>query len=244
MSEAMTQCMFSVVWIEPNELKKRNSHRKKTKAHGRRSAPNRNSPKAATPPPKAEWIKVEERDAEGRFVMPRAVVMSTANTAYDSAKHTDLKLRILKGYAPDGAIVGQYKVYDISLLSMKGWRSKVHVTVDLGVRAHEEAWFTAYKGQSAILVDPGLPNTESDEYKMTVRESSFEKKVVRVRTTANALPGPEMRVYEGNLKLVETWGSAYRRHKAELGKRAVIGLIAGVIGFAAKAILDEVVQRG
>ena len=84
--------------------------------------PDRSRPKAATHSPKREWVTLEERDAEGRFVMPRAVVMSTAGTVYDPARHTDLELRILRGYAPDGAIVGQYKVYDISLLSMKGWR--------------------------------------------------------------------------------------------------------------------------
>ena len=51
-----------------------------------------------------------------------------------------------------------------------------------------------------------------------------------------------MRVYEGRIVLVETWSSAYRRHKAELGKRAAIGLIGGVIGFAAKAVLDELLR--
>ena len=191
---------------------------------------------------KREWVKVEERDTEGRFVMPRAAIMSTADTVYDPEIHTDLKLRILKGYAPDGAIIGQYKLYDISLLNMKGWRAKAHVTVDVGTRVHEEAWFAAYKGQTAILVDPGLPNAESDEYEMTVADSSFEKKIVRVRNTGNSLPGPETRGYEGSLKLVETWASACRRHKAELGKRAVIGLIGGVIGFAAKAILDKLLR--
>ena len=96
--------------------------------------------------------------------MPRFATMSTAGTKFDPAKHTDLKLRILKGYAPQGAIIGQYKIYDISMLTMKGWRAKVRATVELGGRAHEEAWFAAYKGQPAVLEDPGLPNTESDEY--------------------------------------------------------------------------------
>ena len=44
--------------------------------------------------------------------MPRFATMSTAGTEFDPAKHTDLKLRILKGYAPQGAIIGQYKIYD------------------------------------------------------------------------------------------------------------------------------------
>ena len=190
----------------------------------------------------AEWVNVEERDPEGRFVMPRFATMSTAGTEFDPAKHTDLKLRILKGYAPQGAIIGQYKIYDISMLTMKGWRAQVRATVELGGRAHEEPWFAAYTGQSAVLEDPGLPNTESDEYEMTVAESSFDKKIVRVRKASDPTAGPEMRVYEGRLVLVETWSSAYRRHKVELGKRAAIGLIGGVIGFAAKAVLDELLR--
>lgn len=223
-------------------MPRRKPPRRKRKSSRGRAGPQSKRANAAREAPKAEWVNVEERDADGRFVMPRFATMSTAGREFDPEKHTDLKLRILKGYAPQGAIVGQYKVYDISLLSMKGWRSKVRVTVELGGRAHEEAWFAAYKGQAAILVDPGLPNTESDEYEMTVTDSGFEKKIVRVRNASDSTAGPEMRVYEGRLQLVETWASAYRRHKAELGKRAMIGLIGGVIGFAAKAVLDELLR--
>lgn len=221
--------------------KSKRPRRKRQSSRGQSGA-RRTRPNAAQELPKGEWVNVEERDPEGRFVMPRFATMSTVGTEYDPTKHTDLKLRILKGYRPQGAIVGQYKIYEISLLTMKGWRAKVRATIELGSRAHEEAWFDAYKGQAAILEDPGLPNTESDEYELTVTDSSFEKKVVRVRKASDATAGPEMRVYEGRLQLVETWGSAYRRHKAELGKRAMIGLIGGVIGFAAKAVLDELLR--
>lgn len=218
-------------------MPKSKSRPRKAKSNRRRTARHRTLPGAAASVPRYEWVTVEERDEEGRFVMPRAAVGSTASTVYDPSKHTDLKLRILKGYAPDGVIIGQYKLYDISLLSMKGWRVKVHAAVDLGGRAHEEAWFGAYQGQTVILEDPGLRNTDSDEYELTVTVSSFDKKIVRVRA-ADGLPGPERWVYEGTLTLVETWSSAYRRHTAELGKRAAIGLIGGLIGFAAKTILD------
>lgn len=189
------------------------------------------------------WVKVEERDVDGRMVMPREAVASTEGRVYDPAKHGELGLRILRGYAPFGVLVGQHKLYDVSLMGMKGWRAKAHVTVDVGGREHEEAWFRAYKGQSVAVVDPGLPGVDSIEYQMTVVESGFHKKVHRVRDAAGA-PGPERKSYEGSLELVETWASTFGRHRAELGKRAAIGLMGGVVGFAAKAVLDELLRNG
>ncbi len=189
------------------------------------------------------WVKVEERDADGRMVMPRQALASTEDRRYDAAQHGKLGLRILMAYAPEGVLAGQHKLYEISLMSMKGWRAKAHMTVDVGAREHEAAWFRAYKGQPVAVVDPGLPGIASDEYEMIVVESAFHKKMHRVRDATGA-PGPEKKIYEGSLDLVETWSSTFRRHKAELGKRAFIGLIGGVLGFGAKAVLDELLRNG
>ena len=176
--------------------------------------------------------------------MPRHALASTEGRVYDTAKHEDLRLRVLRGgYAPEGAFVGQHKLYEIGLMSMEGWRTKAHVTVDVGAGEHEAAWFRAYKGQSVTVLDPGLPGVDSDEYQMTVAESPCTRRGTEYRD-ATGDPGPVKKIYEGGLELVETWASTYRRHKAELGKRAAIGLIGRMLGFGAKVISDELLRNG
>ena len=71
--------------------------------------------------------------------------------------HTDLGLYVRTGAGPAGEIMGQYKLYSVDRLDMKGLRLRAVPTVRLpGWRGFEAQWFAAYKGAKARLSDPGV----------------------------------------------------------------------------------------
>ena len=200
----------------------------KSKARARKTkVKSRRIPEQRTP--KFEWVSIEEKDATGRVILPRRALESTQVTVYDQNKHTDLSLRIVTGMAPQGAIIGQYKLYDIKTFDMGGWRMKADAIVELPASmGHEEAWFRAFKGSDVTVSNPGLPGTISEEYIMQVTTSDFGKKVVSSRTESGNIV--EKRLFEGRLWMKETIKSTLLRRKGELIRYVGLSTIAAVIG--------------
>ena len=123
---------------------------------------------------KIEWVSVEEYNSKGQMIMPRRAVQATEGTKYEPNKHTDLKLRICTGMAPQGVIIGQYKLYDIKTFGMGGWRMKADAIIEVGpTRGHEEDWFKAFKGSDVIIESPGLPGAISKQYQMKVSKRAI-----------------------------------------------------------------------
>ena len=184
---------------------------------------------------KHEWITVEERNAAGQPIFPRPAVLATVNTRFDPEKHTDLNLRIITGVAPEGGIVGQYKIYDITKFSLNGWRIEAQATIELHpARGHEKEWFEAFKGNNAVICDPGLPGTVSEEYVTKIIGSDFSKKVI-----SRLLPKSkkqERRVFEGRLWMKETWRSTLLRRKGQAGRYLVATVIGVLVGVAIKSL--------
>lgn len=175
-----------------------------------------------------EWVSVEEYDSDGRLIMPRDLVRSTARTMYDPEKHNDLDLRILTGYAPQGALLGQYKLYDVKKLSMKGWRLKAEATIELEpTRGYEKDWFKAFEGSNMIVVDPGTSRDVSNEFKMKVTQSDFSKKVASFIDQKGNKKKKQM--YEGHLSMREKISSALFRRKIEFCKYVMVTVIAAII---------------
>ena len=186
---------------------------------------------------KGEWVKIEWRNQEGKLMLPRRDVVATGLSRYDPKQHTDLALLVLPEYAPAGALLGQYKLYDISRLDMNGWRRRALITVEIPpTNGHEEEWFSAYAGQRLSIVE-GEDGGKS-ECEMKVKATAFDKKVI----SSAADSRDERRLYEARLESKELWRSAFRRHKKELAKALFIGAKWTLITAVGAAIVFAVQQ--
>ena len=204
-----------------NKQKRRNSR-----------APKRRNPKMGQKKQeekKFEWVSVEEYNSKGQLILPRRAVKSTEWTRYEPNKHTDLKLRVITGMGPQGAIIGQYKLYDIKTFGMGGWRMTADAVIEVGpTRGHEEDWFKAFKGSDVIIKNPGLPGAISEQHQMKVTKSDFSKKMVSSPTESGMTT--EVNLFEGRLWMKETVKSTLLRRKGELVRYVVLTTIAAVIG--------------
>ena len=181
------------------------------------------------PRQKGEWVAIEERNSKGQPIFPRKAVHSTILTRFDPQKHTDLTLRIITGVAPEGGIIGQYKIYDITKFSMRGWRIEAQAMIELDpTRGYEQAWFEAFEGHNAVICHPGLPGAVSQEYKMKISKSEFSKKIISHAENDSAKK--ETKVYEGRLWMKETWPSTLLRRKSEAGLYLIVTAIGALIG--------------
>ncbi len=188
------------------------------------------------PQPKGEWISIEERTADGRPRIPRLALQATEGTIYDPDKHTDLALLINTGNAPEGAIIGQYKLYDIAKFSMRGWRITAEALVELPpTRGFEQAWFEAFGGQQVKVNDPGIPGSVSTSYSTTVTKSEFSKK--RISQIAEDSTINEQPVFEGRLWMKKTWRSVLWRRRGEIGRYVMAALIGALIGSTVTTLL-------
>ena len=180
--------------------------------------------------PRGEWISMEAFDSEGQPILPPDAVRSTVNVKFDQTRHTDLDLRIITGVAPQGGLIGQYKIYNISRFSMRGWRIEARATVELNpLRGYEKAWFEAYNGRRVVISHPGLPGTLSEEFRTKIIESNFQKKEITSyskRGSANR----KTKVYEGNLRMHETWLSALLRRRGQALSYIIATTIGAIVG--------------
>ena len=185
---------------------------------------------------KGEWIIVEEHDESGRPIVPRKLLADTISTRYESTKHTDMRLLLNTGYAPHGALIGQYKIYDVHAFDMDGWRRRAEVVLELGpYRYYEEKWFDVYQGSEVVLSDPGLPGSISKEYEMVVEESTFRKKLSS-RSSGRGQT-EEVRVYEAHLRMTETLRSTVRRHGSQVLKYLVVTIVTAIVAAIVGMIL-------
>ena len=190
---------------------------------------------------KGEWVKIEWRNQEGKLMLPRREVVATGLRKFDPKQHTDLALWVLPDYAPAGALLGQYKLYDISCLDLDGWIRRAVITVEIPpTNGHEEEWFSAYAGQRLSIVG-SRDGVTSVPCEMKVQETKFEKKVISSATDSR----DERYLYEARLKSKELWRSAYRRHQKQLAKAVLTGAkwilitaVGAAIVFAVQQILE------
>ena len=184
--------------------------------------------------PQYEWVQVVEPvDARGRPQMPPNVLAATAPVVYDAKVHTDLMLYLRVGAGPEGEIIGQYKVYSVSKLAMKGVRLGAVATVALPAsRGHEAEWFEAYEGASVKLSDPGVAGSISEDYSMKVVGTRFGR-TAPAGTSAAAGGGYG---FEGTLVLRESVWSAVKRHKVKV--------ILIVLGTALTSVVGSLVAVG
>ena len=185
---------------------------------------------------KGEWIFVEEHDESGRSIVPRKLLAATASTRYESTKHTDMRLLLNTGYAPHGALIGQYKIYDVHGFDMDGWRRRAEAVLELGpYRYYEEKWFDAYQGSEVVVSDSGLPGSISKKYGMLVEETNFYKKLV-LRSLGKERT-EEVWVYEARLRMTETLRSVLRRHRSQMVKFLVLTTVGAIVAAIVSRIL-------
>ena len=171
-------------------------------------------------------------------MLPRRDVVATGQRRFDPKQHTDLALLVLPEYAPAGALLGQYKLYDISRLDVNGWLRRAVITVEIPpTNGHEEEWFSAYAGQRLSIIG-GDDGGKSVPCEMRVKTSAFQKKVIY----GAADNRDERRLFEARLESKELWWSAYSRHKKELGKALLTGAKWMLITAVGAAIVFAVQQ--
>ena len=172
-------------------------------------------------------------------MLPRRDVVATGLRRFDAKQHTDLALLVLPEYAPAGALLGQYKLYDISRLDVNGWIRRAVITVEIPpTNGHEEEWFSAYAGQRLRIVG-SEDGGKSVPCEMRVKATAFDKKVI----SSAADSRDERRLYEARLEAKELWRSVYRRHKKELAKALLTGAKWILITAVGAAIVFAVQQQ-
>ena len=172
------------------------------------------------PETRYEWVSVKEEMVEGRPHMPQKVLESTALTLYDPDKHTDFKLMIRTGAGPQGELISNYKLYQISKFDMAGFRLKAMATIELPIRRrYEEEWFRAFLGAPLRIDDPGLAGAISKTYLMKIVDTDFN--------VATGHSDREEYSLEARITMMETLGSTIRRHKSK--SLAVLGIVVGAI---------------
>lgn len=165
------------------------------------------------------WVSVKEEVIDGRPHMPAAVLASTAHAIFDPQEHTDFKLMIRTGAGPEGELISNYKLYQISKFDMAGFRIKAIATIELPIwRQHEEEWFRAFVGAPLEIKDPGLAGTISKTYFMDVTDTDFQ---------VTSPMDSDDRSLEARIVMRETLGSALRRHKSK--SLVALGTIVGAV---------------
>ena len=187
------------------------------------------SQKETTVERKYEWVSIEEHNEDGCQILPRKAIQATEWTTYDSEKHKDLDLIINTGMAPEGAIIGQYKLYEMQKFSMKGWRMKAEAIVELPLtKGYEKMWFEAFKGSNVEINDPGLPGSISEKFKMKINKTDFNKKEISYANKDSVKT--EKILFEAHLWMKETFKSTLLRRKSELGRYFIFTTAGALIG--------------
>ncbi len=163
-----------------------------------------------------EWVRIEHRDADGNPTLPRKLIASTYDRRYaDVPTGSEIKVLVLAGYKPKALMMVERKIYEIQQFLVRGWRRSGQVAVEIdGWRHHEDDWFKAILHAQLQILDPGLPGPHNEKSDYIVSQSSFDRKIVTVLDEK----GSETKVslYEGTLKITETWKSAWRRQGTEV----------------------------
>ena len=167
--------------------------------------------------PQYGWVAIEHRDADGNPMLPKDMMTSTYRRLHSEVPSgAEIRVLVLQGYKPKPLMLVERKIYEVHRVSVQGWRRRGRITVEVdGWRHHEADWFNAMGGVRLQMSDPtGLPGLRSEGSDYIVSDSSFGPKVVVQFDKRGGKT--EVKLHEGKLDIVETWGSAWRRHKAEL----------------------------
>ena len=174
------------------------------------------TPSDADKESKFGWVTIEHRDSDGNPTLPKEMIASTYHRKYsDVPQETKISAYILAGYKPMPLLMVERKIYEIHRLSLKGWRRRGLLSIEIeNWRYHEAEWFDAMQGISLEVSDPGLPGPHNEKSQYYISNSSFNRKIVTYVDTVGAKN--EVQIYEGTLDATETWNSALRRHGVEV----------------------------
>ena len=166
--------------------------------------------------PKFEWVTVEHRDVDGNPTMPKELIASTYGRRYKEVPHgSEIKPHVLAGYKPKALMLVERKIYEIHRLSIRGWRRRGLIAVELeGWRLHEADWFNAMQGVRVKISDPALPGPHNEKSDYMVSKSSFGRKIVTLVGENDSKT--KVHLFEGTLEITETWKSTWRRQGAEV----------------------------
>ena len=108
---------------------------------------------------------VEHRDADGNPTLPEELIAGTFLRRYEEVPEgTEIKVLVLAGYKPKALMMVERKIYRIHRLSVKGWRRKEQIAIEMdGWRQHEADWFNAMRGVQLEVSDPGLPGPHNEK---------------------------------------------------------------------------------
>lgn len=158
---------------------------------------------------------MEHRDTDGNLTFPKPLIQSTFPRRYSEVEGREkLEAILLTGYKPHALMLIERKIYEILRLSVDGWRRRgqIHIEVD-GWRGHESEWFAAMNGVGIEIRNSNLPEqTRSENYRVV--KTRFEKKSVSTHHKDGTVRKVSM--YGATLDIVETWGSTWNRHAAEI----------------------------
>ena len=190
--------------------------------------------------PKYAWVTIEHRDPDGNPTLPRKLIASTYRRLYSEVpSDAEISVLVLKGYKPKPLMLVERKIYEIHHLSVRGWRRRGQVTVEVEEWRHYEVdWFDAMRGVGLQISDPNPPGLPRETSDYIVSESSFGRKVV-VQIDARGRE-TEVKLHEGRLDITETWGSAWRRQKTEvlsLGWKLILAPLLVALGAGLTLIL-------
>ncbi len=166
--------------------------------------------------PQYAWVAVEHRDPDGNPTLPKKLMASTYRRLYSEVpSDAEIRVLVLEGYKPKPLMLVERKIYEIHHLSVRGWRHRGQVTVEVEEWRHYEAdWFNAMRGVGLQISDPSPPGLPREKSDYIVSDSSFDRKVV-VQIDARGRE-TEVKLHEGRLDITETWRSAWRRQKTEV----------------------------
>ena len=156
------------------------------------------------------WMRLEMADPEGRKTFDPHLVEVASRVRYEQRNPAlGLDLRIDLDMHPQPFMTVNEKIYPVQF-DLRGWWLVADVSADVGTRQFENAWFTAFGGQSVIV--SGLPATAAVPGflgKFGVDEASFsrvQKTVVHDDGRTTSRIG-----YVGSLSLRESFGSFVSR---------------------------------
>ena len=165
---------------------------------------------------KSAWVKIEYRDADGNLTFPKKTIASTYSRRYEEVpENAEINVHVLTGYKPRALMLVERKIYPIHTHSVRGWRRRGQVRVEMeGWRQHEAEWFEAMRGVTLAISDPGMPGPHNEESNYIVSESSFGRKIVEVINHEGS--AKETKLYEGTLDIKETWKSVWHRQRVDV----------------------------
>ncbi len=121
----------------------------------------------------------------------------------------------MKGNKPKPLLLVERKIYEVHLLTVRGWRRTGRIAVELPhSRSYEADWFSAMRGAKLDISDTGVGQPNLDRAEYTITRSYFDEKLVIVPVGHRG--NSEVPLFEGALDITETWRSVWQRQCAKV----------------------------